>query len=92
MKGVRTDVSDPKINTAWTTALKKKPDTLGYAPSQSRILVIYVQLFGYFIKFLTTAGQLSSPAIITHTRYLNEVIVSNGFLLAWKALSILSRI
>ena len=78
MRGVRTHISYPKINTAWTTALKKNPDTLGSYPSRPRILVNRAQLFRAFSKFPTTSGQSLSPSSMTRPSYLNEVTVSNG--------------
>ena len=78
MRGVRTHVSHPKSNTAWTIASKKNPDTLGSAPYQPRILVIRNQLFRAFLKFPTTAVQFFSPDVMTRPRYLNEVTVSNS--------------
>ena len=63
MQGVRTHVSDPKINTACTTALNNTPDTLGSVLYRPMILVRRAQLFHAFLKFPTTAGQLSHPAV-----------------------------
>ena len=58
MQGVSTHVSDPKISTAWTTALKNNPDTLGLAPYCPRIFFSQAQLFCAFFGFPTTSGQL----------------------------------
>ena len=40
MQGVTTQVSAPNSIAAWSTVLKKNPDTRGSAPSLLRILVI----------------------------------------------------
>ena len=68
-------VSDPKSNTACTTAFNNIPDTLRLYPSQTRILVSCAQLFLAFFKFIITYVQLLSPAINTQPKYLNEVTV-----------------
>ena len=57
MRGVTTQVSAPKISTAWTTALKNNPDTQGVAPYLLRMREILLQTFFSRAKFLTTAGQ-----------------------------------
>ena len=75
--GVSTHVSYPKIDTAWTNALKTKPDILRSALPWPRILVICFQLFWAFLNFPATSVQPSSPAIITRPSYLNEVTVSS---------------
>ena len=63
MRGVTTQVSDPKINTACTTALNKNPYTRGSAPSLLRIIVILFHTALSQDKFLTTYGQSLSPTI-----------------------------
>ena len=68
MRGVTTQVSKPKSNTAFTTALKKNPDNRGYAPSLLRVIVILFHTALAQYKFLTTSGQSSSAAKITCTR------------------------
>ena len=69
MHGVNTQVSEPKINTACTTALKKNPDTRVSDPSLLRILAIFFHTFLARDKFLTTACQFSSADKITRPRY-----------------------
>ena len=76
---VSTHVSAPNSRTACTTALKKFPDTLLSAPSLLKIFASRPQLFRAFTKFPATAGQSSSPAVITRPRYLKVVTVSSGF-------------
>ena len=56
MRGVATQVSEPKSNTACTTDLKKNPDTRGSAPYLLRIQVIIFHTALARDKFLTTAG------------------------------------
>ena len=92
MRGVITHVSDPKINTACTNALKNIPDTLGLAPSCTRILVSRAQLFHAFFKFPATARKFSSPSVKTRPNYLNKVTISSCLPCAWKDLSTISRI
>ena len=76
MWGLTTHVSNQKSSTAWTTALKKKPETRGAAPSLLRMRVILLQTDLARDKFLTTSGQSSSAANITCPRYLKEVTIS----------------
>ena len=45
MRGVNTQVYDPKISTACTTALKKKPDTCSAAHSLLMMRNILLQTF-----------------------------------------------
>ena len=78
MRGVTTQVSDPKRSTACTTVLKKNPDTCGAAPSLLSMRGILLQTFLARDKFFTAAGQLSSTAEITRTRYLKEATISRG--------------
>ena len=60
MRGVIIQVYDPKISTAWITALKNNPDTRGAAPSLMRMRDILLHAFFAQAKFLITSGQLSS--------------------------------
>ena len=76
MRGMTKQVSDPKSNTACTTALKKNPDTHGSDPSLMRILVILFHTSLASEKLLNTASQLSSAANITCPRYQKEVTIS----------------
>ena len=62
MQGVTTQVSNPKSSTAYTTALKKNPDTRSTAPSLLRIHDILLQTFLAHYNVFTTVGQLSSAA------------------------------
>ena len=75
---VTTQVSDPKIRTAFTTDSKKNPYTRSAAPSLLRIHVTLPQNAISQYKFFTTAGQSSSASGITHTSYLKEVAISIG--------------
>ena len=85
-----TQVSDPNISTACTTALKKKPDTRGTAPSLLRIRVILFHTRLAHYKFLTTSGQSSSATNIIRPRYLKEFTISRGRPLPLKALTLTS--
>ena len=78
MRGVTTQVSDPKSNTTYTVALTNNMDTHGSAPSRMRIIVILFHTALTQYKFLTNAGQLLSAAEITRPRYLKEIIISRG--------------
>ena len=78
IRGVTTKVSDPKSNTACTTALNNKTDTCGSAPSLLRILVILFHTTLSQDKFLTTVSQSLSAAEITRPRYWKEVTISRG--------------
>ena len=78
MRGVTTQVSEPKSNTACTTALKKNPDTCRSAPSLLMILVILLHTVLAHDKFLATSGQFLSAAEITRPRYQKEVTISSG--------------
>ena len=62
MRGVTTQVSDPKSSTACTISLKKKPDTRGAAPYVLRMRVILLQTALSRYKFFATAGQPSPAA------------------------------
>ena len=70
MRGVTTQISDPKSSTTYTTALKNNPDTRVAAPSLLRMRVILLQNSLAQDKFLATAVQSSSTANITRPRYL----------------------
>ena len=78
MRGVTTQVSTSKINTASTMILKKNPDTRGSTPSLMRILVILFHTDLTRDKLLNTASQSSSTAKITCPRYQKEVTISRG--------------
>ena len=78
MRGVTTQVLEPKRNTACTMDLKKNPDTCGSEPSMMRILVILFHNFHACDKFLTTNGQLLSVAEITRPKYQKEVTIPRG--------------
>ena len=78
MRGVTTQVYEPKINTACTTALKKNPGNCGSDPSLMSILVVLFHTALAQDKLLTTAGQLSSAADITRPRYQKEVTITRG--------------
>ena len=78
MQGVTTQVSDPNSSTAYTTSLKKKPDTRGAAPSLLRMRAVLLQAALSQDKLLTTTGQSSSAAKITRPRYLKEFTISKG--------------
>ena len=76
---VSTHVSDPKSRTNCTTALKNLPDTLLSAPSRLKSRDSCHQLLRDFTRLPATAGQLSSPDIINHTRYSSADTVYSGF-------------
>ena len=78
MRGVTTQVSALKSSKAWTTALKKKPDTCGAAPSLLRMRGILLQNFLERAKLFITAGQSFSSAEITRPSYLKEVRIYRG--------------
>ena len=78
MWGVRTHISNSKINITCTTALNNIPDTLRLAPSRPRILVSCAYIFHAFFKFPTTAGQLSPPTVKTLPNYLNQATISSS--------------
>ena len=78
MREVTTQVSAPKMGTAWISALKKKPYTRGIAPYLLRIRDILLQTVFTMYKFFTTAVLPSSVADITRPRYLKEVTISRG--------------
>ena len=56
MRGFIIHVSDPKISTAYTTALNNIPDTLGFSSSLPKIIYNRAQLFLAFRRFPTTSG------------------------------------
>ena len=68
MRGVATQVSDPKRSTACTAALKKNPNTRGTAPSLLRMHTIVLQNALDRDKFLTTAvgWKLSITLQLSH--------------------------
>ena len=76
MQGVTTHVSSLKINTNWTTYLKKNPDTRSLAPSLLSILDIFCQTNRAFVKFHITARQSSSASDSTLPRYLKDGNIS----------------
>ena len=76
--GVTTQVSNTKISTACTKALKNNPDTHGSAPSLLRIHVILLQTVLDWDKLFTTAGQSLSATDITRPRYTKEVTIYRG--------------
>ena len=78
MRGVTTHVSDPKISTACTTALKKKLKTRGADPYLLRTRDIFLQIFLARENFFTVADQSSFAAHITRPRYLKEVTIPRG--------------
>ena len=78
MWGFITHFSSPKSSTACTTALKKNPNTLGFAPSLTKILDRRAQLFLAFRRFPTTTRKLSSESDMIRLKYLKGVIDSNG--------------
>ena len=76
--GVTTQVSALKGSTVYITALKKKPNTQGVAPSLRRMCNILLRTVFAQAKLLTNAGQSLSAAEIHHPRYLKEVTISRG--------------
>ena len=76
--GIRTHVSEPKSNTACTTAVKKCSNTFGYASYRLKILDIRTQIFLDFCKLSDTSSQFSPPAFNTLPRYLKDITVSNS--------------
>ena len=73
-----TQVSALKGSTVYITALKKKPNTQGVAPSLRRMCNILLRTVFAQAKLLTNAGQSLSAAEIHHPRYLKEVTISRG--------------
>ena len=73
--GVSTHVYDPNKRTAYTTALKKTPDTRRLEPSLPRILASRAQIFHDLRSFPTTVVQTSSADVKTRPRYFNEVTI-----------------
>ena len=63
MKGVITHVSNPKISTEYTIALKNIHKTCRLSLSCPSILYNPTQLFIAFLRFPTTAGQSSSESV-----------------------------
>ena len=78
MRGVTTQVSEPKSNTACTMNLNKNPETHGSAPSLMRILVILFHNALAHDTLLTTSVQSLSSTKINHPRYRKEVTISRG--------------
>ena len=78
MRGVTTQVYDPKSSTACTMDLKNNPDTRGTDPSLLMMCDILLQTTLSQDKFFTTSGQSLSAADINSTRYLKEVTISRG--------------
>ena len=70
--GATAHVSAPNSSTCCTTALNKFPEIRVVAPFLLSIPCILSQLFRNFAKFPATAGQSSSPAVITLPRYVNQ--------------------
>ena len=81
-RGVSTYFSNPKSSTAWTTTVKKIPEILGLSPSHPSIFVGYSQLLCTIFRLRTTALQSFSASVKTHPRYLKEVTLSSGLILA----------
>ena len=79
MRGVNTQVSEPKSNTACTTALKKNPDTCGSAPYLLNILFILFHTTLALENLLTTAVQLLYDAKINRPTYPKEVTKWRAF-------------
>ena len=69
MQGVTTHISAPESSTDWNTSLKKNMDTHGAAPSLMRIRVSLLHTACTLAKFMTTAGQSLSAAVITYPKY-----------------------
>ena len=92
MRGVITHISDPKISTAFTTALKNIPDTLRFAPSLHNIIDNLTHLFLTLCRLPTKSGQASSNDLMIRPRYFNAVIEFSDILWAWKALVVLDPI
>ena len=72
VRGANTQVSDLKSNTACTTALKKKPENRGSAPSLLMILIIIFHTALTRDKLLNTTGQLSSTNRRYHPSHVSE--------------------
>ena len=62
----------PKQQHLLQFALKKFPDIRVVAPSLLSIPCILPQFFRAFARFPTTAGQSSSPSVITLPMYVNQ--------------------
>ena len=78
MRGLTPQISSPMSSIDCIMALKKKPDTRGVTPSLLSICYIPIHTVFAWSNFLTTSGQSSSVAEITHPRYLKEVTISRG--------------
>ena len=64
MWGVITHISDPKLSTACTTALKNTPNTLGFSPYICKIIYNRTHIFLALCRFPTNSGQSSSNDIM----------------------------
>ena len=78
MWGGTTQVSAPKIRTACTMDLTRKPDNRVSSPSMLNISVILYHTALALDIFLTTAGQSLSATEITRPKCRNEVTISRG--------------
>ena len=92
MQGVVPHISEPKIKTAFITALNKVPDTCVIYPSRPKILVSLSQFLHAFRRFLTTTVQSLYEAVRIRPRHLNYGIKLSGRPYAWKYRLVLSRI
>ena len=90
MRGFIIHVSDPKMSTSCTTALKNTPDTLGLSPSLNKIIDNRAQIFLTFHRLPATTGQSSSNYIIIWHSYLKYVTEFSGLPQAWESLSVLA--
>ena len=78
MWGFITNFYAPKIINDCTNALKNIPDTLLLAPSLTRILDIWAQLFWAIFRFPTTTSQYLSKDVKIHPNNLKGVTISSG--------------
>ena len=69
MRGVITHTFSPKSSTAWTTAFKKIPNTLGFYPSFTKVIGRCAHLFLALLIFPTTDGQSPSKAVMIRPKY-----------------------
>ena len=81
-------VSDLKIITAWSNALKKVPNVRASFPSRPSILDIFYHFLRAFCRLATTAIQSSSVTIRMRPSYLKFVILVSRQPYALKSLSV----
>ena len=89
MWGVVNHVSDPNRITAYTTTLKKFPDTCIFSHSHPKIPVIRDHFLRAFQRLLATAGQSLSEAVKIFPRYLKDGTEVSGWTYSRKGRSVI---